>query len=178
MLAENALQVAFLRLSDARSLLLKVSDGKFIHKGPFCNGKPGDLGESVLLQIGSVMVVVNDLPSQIHDREQLRIFGLEPEKLNVIVSKAFNHMHADLEPISRGLLYPDAGGIFSFNYQQFPYEHVRRPMWPLDDVDPSPASKPFGRPTPMQPLWSTPIRAGPMNSLLIWLRNLKNSGSP
>ncbi|MDP6065781.1 MAG: M81 family metallopeptidase [Alphaproteobacteria bacterium] len=124
---------------EARAKVLALSDGKFMHKGPFHQGQPGTLGKSAMLDIGGINVIVCSLPTQIHDREQLRLFGLEPESMNLIVSKAFNHMRADLEPISRGLLYPDAGGIFSFDFAQFPWEKIRRPIWPLDDFEISPA---------------------------------------
>ena len=115
-----------------------LSDGKFVPKGPFMQGQPGDLGESALLEIGGVGVIVNPFPSQLHDREQLKLFGIRFEELNVLVSKAFNHMRADFEPLSRGLLYPDAGGVFSFNFSKFPFEKIRRPIWPLDDFEISP----------------------------------------
>jgi microcystin degradation protein MlrC len=112
-----------------------LSDGKFVHRGPYLQGQAGDLGNSALLNIEGVDVIVNSFPSQIHDREQLKLFGIVAEEMNVIVSKAFNHMRADLQPISRGLLYPDAGGIFSFNFQQFSWRKIRRPIWPLDDIE-------------------------------------------
>ena len=83
-------------------------------------------------------MIVTPFPTQVHDREQLKLFGLRAEDMNVICSKAFNHMRADFEPISRGLLYPDSGGLFSFNYQQFPYQKIRRPIWPLDEFSVSP----------------------------------------
>jgi len=51
----------------------------------------------------------------------------------VLVIKAYNHMRADFEPISRGLVYADSGGIFSFDFQRFDYHKVRRPIWPLDE---------------------------------------------
>ncbi|MDP6404822.1 MAG: M81 family metallopeptidase [Alphaproteobacteria bacterium] len=124
---------------ESRARVLALSDGNFVHKGPFQQGRPGTLGKSAMLDIGGINVIVCSVPTQIHDREQLRLFGLEPETMNLIVSKAFNHMRADLEPICRGLLYPDAGGIFSFDFEQFPWQKIRRPIWPLDDFEIAPA---------------------------------------
>ena len=118
-----------------RAKVKALSDGKFIHKGPFFRGLPGELGKSALIEIGGVDVIACSIPTQVHDREQLKLFGILATEMNVICSKAFNHMRADLEPLSRGLLYPDSGGIFSFNYAQFPYEKIRRPIWPLDSFE-------------------------------------------
>lgn len=112
-----------------------LSDGRFVHKGPFFHGQEGTLGTCALLTVSGVDVLIASIPGQIHDREQLRILGLVPEELNLIVSKSINHMRADLEPISRGLLYPDGGGIVSYNFKQFPFTKVRRPIWPLDEFE-------------------------------------------
>jgi microcystin degradation protein MlrC len=111
-----------------------------MHRGAYMRGMPGTMGPSACLELGGVRVIVNTFPSQIHDREQLKLFGIEAEAMNVIASKAFNHMRADFEPISRGLLYPDSGGIFSFDFARFPYAKVRRPIWPLDRFDIAPGA--------------------------------------
>jgi len=108
--------------------------GDFVHKGPFSHGTPGSLGPSVRLSVGGVDVIVVKQPDAIYDREQLRIFGIEPEAMNVLVFKAYNHMRADYEPICRGLVYADSGGIFSFDFSRFDYTKVRRPIWPLDRI--------------------------------------------
>jgi len=109
--------------------------GDFIHKGPFSKDTPGSLGPSARLDVEGVDVIVNDKPDAIYDREQLRLFGITPEDMNVLVFKAYNHMRADYEPICRGLVYADSGGIFSFDFFRFNYEKVRRPIWPLDDIE-------------------------------------------
>ncbi len=119
-----------------RARVVAVSEtGDFIHKGPFSQDTPGSLGPSARLDIEGVDVIVVDKPGAIYDREQLRLFGITPEEMNVLVFKAYNHMRADYEPISRGLVYADSGGIFSFDFFRFTYEKVRRPIWPLDDIE-------------------------------------------
>jgi len=110
-------------------------DGDFVHKGPFNQGTSGSLGPSARLNVKGVDVIVVKKPEAIYDREQLRLFGIEPESMNVLVFKAYNHMRADYEPICRGLVYADSGGIFSFDFFRFNYEKVRRPIWPLDDIE-------------------------------------------
>jgi len=112
-----------------------LSDGKFMHVGPFHQGQPGDLGKSCCLDVDGVLVIVNPFPSQLHDKEQYKLFGINIEEMNVVCTKGVNHVRADLEPGSRGLLFPDSGGIFSFDFQQFDWQHIRRPIVPLDDVE-------------------------------------------
>lgn len=45
-----------------------------------------------------------------------------------------NHFRADFEKIGRRLVYVDSGGITSFNWKQYPYKNIRRPIWPLDPL--------------------------------------------
>lgn len=120
---------------DCDAKVVALSDGHFVHKGPYLQDQPGELGDSCCLSIDGILVIVNTFPSQVHDREQLKLFGIQAEELNVIVLKAYNHMRADFEPICRGLLYPDSGGIFSMRFEQFPFERVRRPIYPLDSFE-------------------------------------------
>lgn len=109
--------------------------GDFIHKGPFNHETPGSLGPSARLDIEGVDVIVVDQPQAIYDQEQLRLFGIEPKTKDALVFKAYNHMRADYEPICRGLVYADSGGIFNFDFFRFHYEKLRRPIAPLDDIE-------------------------------------------
>ncbi len=109
-------------------------DGNFVHNGPFGHGTEGTLGPSACLDIEGVDVIVTDRPQAIYDQEQLKIFGLEPKTKQVLVFKAYNHMRADYEPICRGLVYADSGGIFNFDFFRFEYQKLRRPIAPLDDI--------------------------------------------
>ena len=111
-----------------------LADGIYTRKGTYATGTAGTIGPSFLLDLGRVRVIVSSIKSQIDDREQFRIFGIEPEKTNVLLCKASNHFRADFEPISRKLIYVDSGGIVSRNFAQFDYRKVRRPIWPLDPI--------------------------------------------
>jgi microcystin degradation protein MlrC len=118
-----------------RATVRAVSEtGEFEHKGPFNHRQPGRPGPSAWLEVQGVDIIVVSSPQAIYDREQFRIFGIEPEQKNVIVVKAYNHFRADFEPIGRGLIYADSGGIFSFDFMRFDYHRVRRPIWPLDEL--------------------------------------------
>ncbi len=90
------------------------------------------MGPSFLLDLGSIRIIVATYRTQIDDREQFRIYGVEPEKANVLACKAMNHFRADFEPMARKLIYVDSGGICSLDYAKFPWTRLRRPIWPLD----------------------------------------------
>lgn len=108
--------------------------GEYTVKGGYNRGKTERFGRSVCLTIEGVDVVVTPTPQVIYDREQFRIFGVQPEQMELIVVKAYNHFRADFEPIGRGLAYADCGGIFTMDMSNFEFQNVRRPMYPLDEV--------------------------------------------
>lgn len=114
--------------------VLALSDGNVTRKGAFSTGTVTSYGPSCLVQIRGVKVIIATHRVQIDDREQFRIFGIDPETTNVLACKAMNHFRADFEPISRKLLYVETGGVVSFNYKELPFKNVRRPVWPLDEV--------------------------------------------
>lgn len=114
--------------------VVKISDGLAVRTGPYFTGTKVNYGPSCLIDIDGILVIVATFRIQIDDRSQFRIFGINTEEMNILACKAVNHFRADFEPISRRLIYVDAGGIASRNYKQFPYRNIRRPIWPLDSI--------------------------------------------
>ncbi|RVN29748.1 M81 family metallopeptidase [Sinorhizobium meliloti] len=109
-----------------------VSDGIYVRKGKYMTGTKANMGPSFRLDLDGMQIVVATHATQIDDREQFRIYGIEPERMNILACKAMNHFRVDFEPIARGLIYVDAGGICSLDFKQFPWSKLRRPIWPLD----------------------------------------------
>lgn len=113
----------------------RVSDGRYLRKGPFATGTIGEFGPSASLSTGNVRVIVVSQRVQPEDREQYRLFGIDPEDVNILACKGINHFRADFEAISRELVFVDTGGLVSIDFTIFPFRNVRRPIWPLDEVE-------------------------------------------
>lgn len=111
-----------------------VSDGNYLRKGPFATGTIGKMGPSICFSVNGLEIIITSLPTMTDDREQLRIFGIQPESKRLLACKAMNHFRADYEPICSRLIYVDAKGICSLDYSIFPYKNLPRPIWPLDDI--------------------------------------------
>ncbi|UWU25418.1 M81 family metallopeptidase (plasmid) [Rhizobium sp. CB3060] len=109
-----------------------VSDGIYVHKGKMATGTKANMGPSFRLDLEGMQIIVTSYPTPIVDREQFRIYDIEPERMNILACKAMNHFRADFEPIARGLIYVDAGGICSLDFKKFHWRKLRRPIWPLD----------------------------------------------
>lgn len=119
---------------EIEGIITAVSDGDVVRKGSYYTGTTTSYGPSCVIKVGEVSIIVATNRVQIDDREQFRIFGIQPETTNILVCKAVNHFRADYEKIGRRLVYAESGGIMSINFRQFPFKNVRRPIWPLDDL--------------------------------------------
>jgi microcystin degradation protein MlrC len=109
-----------------------VSNGDYVRKGPFETGTRASLGPCACIDAGNVKVIVASYRVQAEDREQYRILGIEPETVNVLALKGINHFRADFEPIAREIVFVEAGGIAASDPSIFPWQQLRRPIWPLD----------------------------------------------
>jgi len=109
-----------------------LSDGQYVRKGPFETGTRASLGQCACIDVGNVRVIVASYRVQAEDREQYRLLGIEPESVNVLALKGINHFRADFEPVAREIVFVEAGGIAASDPSIFPWQHLRRPIWPLD----------------------------------------------
>ena len=112
-----------------------LSNGQFVHKGPMLRGLPGNLGRTAVLQVGGVKIILISHRWQTLDPEMIRIVGIEPTEERILVVKSTIHYRAAFEPIAARIIEVDAPGLSSSNLDRFAFTHVRRPIFPLDDVD-------------------------------------------
>ena len=67
------------------------------------------------------------------DLAQLRSVGVIPEEQKMIAVKLAVAYRAAYMPIAAGVVEMDTAGLCSANLERFPYQHVRRPIMPLDE---------------------------------------------
>ncbi|NKE46279.1 M81 family metallopeptidase [Roseomonas frigidaquae] len=111
-----------------------VSDGAYVHDGPYAPGTCASFGRSALVRVGGVDVILSTENKNILDLQQFRIFGLEPARLSAIGLKCMHGFRAAFEPIAARVLACDAGGLTTYQYERLGFTRVRRPVWPLDAV--------------------------------------------
>jgi microcystin degradation protein MlrC len=110
-----------------------ISDGDFVQKGPGFHGEVLHRGRTVVLQIGHVHLVVMERPTRQWDPELYRSVGLEPCDSQITVVKSPAAFRAAYEPLAAEVVILDAPGVCSPNLRALPFQHVRRPLYPLDE---------------------------------------------
>jgi len=115
-----------------------LSDGAYVHTGPYAPGTIGSFGPSALIRIGGVDIILATENKNILDQEQFRIFGIEPASLSTLGLKCMHGFRAAFEPLAGRTIACDAGGLTTYQYHRLPFQALRRPIWPLDDVGDAP----------------------------------------
>jgi len=79
--------------------VVSLSNGEVALEGPMMTGLVTQLGQCACLEIDGVYVIVASGKMQLLDRVQLRMMGLMPEDMKVIVIKSANHFRADFSTL-------------------------------------------------------------------------------
>lgn len=90
------------------------------------------MGRTVWLRVAGVNIVLTERKTPPFDLGQLRGAGVIPEEQKMIAVKSAVAYRAAYLPIAQGVIEMDTAGLCTANLSRFPYQHIRRPILPLD----------------------------------------------
>jgi microcystin degradation protein MlrC len=108
-----------------RATVEKLTDGVFTLTGPMGAGNPGNLGDTALLDIEGVRVMVVSRKMQALDQAILRHVGIEPSACPIIALKSSVHFRADFGPIAEQVIVAIAPGPVVADPAVLNFRHVR-----------------------------------------------------
>jgi len=109
-----------------------LSDGAFTGDGPIMGGVSHTFGPTAVFRVDGIDILIVTENEQMLDQQQLRAFGIDPEKKSVLALKSMQHFRAAFEPIASRTIVCDSGALATPQAAKRPYRRVRRPVWPLD----------------------------------------------
>jgi microcystin degradation protein MlrC len=109
-----------------------ISDGFHTGDGPMVGGLRLSFGETAVLRVGSIDILVVSEPEQMLDLQQFRAFGIDPAVKTVVALKSMQHFRAAFEPIAGKVIVCDSGALCTTHLERLPYRNVPRPIFPLD----------------------------------------------
>ncbi len=112
-----------------------IHEGSLVLGGAMGRGTVASRGKTVVLEIGGrdgIELQLTELRGHPHDLNFFRAFGIEPTERRILVLKSAAHFRAAFEPIATKVIEVDAPGISSPRLGAFPYQALRRPIYPLD----------------------------------------------
>ena len=119
----------------AQGTVAGLFDGAFKLEGPMATGVPINIGPAAVFRVGGLDVVLASRRAQNYDRQFFKAFGIEPSERSILAVKSAQHFRADYAPLACEIAVVDeGGGITSHNFKSLDYKHIRRPIWPLDDI--------------------------------------------
>ena len=117
---------------DTRAGVEDLVDGRFQYKGAMTRGAWGNMGPTAVLNIAGIRAVVTSERIQARDPEMFRVCGLEPAAIGILVVKSAVHFRAGFENMAKEIIIADGPGLTASDLTRFPYQRIRRPMFPID----------------------------------------------
>jgi microcystin degradation protein MlrC len=112
-----------------------LSDGRFINLGPMNTGAETRMGPTAVLAIDGVEVVITSNRVQALDAGVFISQGIDPKRKRVLVLKSSVHYRGAFEPLASRVVEVDTPGLSNSDLSRYPYQHVRRPIFPLDTME-------------------------------------------
>ncbi|MGY8653405.1 MAG: M81 family metallopeptidase [Verrucomicrobiia bacterium] len=121
------LEVEFLSRSDGRFELENKKSHLASMSGSFFN-----MGPTAVVRHKGITILLNSRRTAPFDLGQWRSQGIDPENLSFIGVKAAVAHRAAYDPITARSYWVDTPGPCTSNLKAFPYQNIRRPVFPLD----------------------------------------------
>lgn len=112
-----------------------ISDGQFIVTGPMATGSRMNMGKTVVLDTGRVLIIVISRHVEPYDLGCFYSLGIDPLKKTYLMLKSRIHYRATFMPIARKIIECAGVGVCTSDYSQLTFKNVRRPIYPLDNIN-------------------------------------------
>ncbi len=117
---------------EVKAVVEDLVDGRFQYKGPMTRGAWGNMGRTAVLNVAGIRAIVTSERIQARDPEMLRVCGVEPATIGILVLKSAVHFRAAFQNIAKEIIIADGPGLTASDLTRFPYQRIRRPMFPID----------------------------------------------
>jgi microcystin degradation protein MlrC len=111
-----------------------LADGKFRLTTSMGRGWPMDLGKTARLLYRGLDVVVASQRTQVLDPGPFLLHGIDVTQYRIVGLKSSAHFRAGYEGLARAIISTDPPGLSTSNLASFPYQRLRRPIYPLDPM--------------------------------------------
>ena len=114
------------------AVLRRKSEGRFRYRGGILGGAEVSMGRSVVLQTGSLQLLVMSRPTYDWADEQYRSLGLDPRQAKFVCVKNMMNFRVGYGDIMKAFLVVAVPGPTPADMGMLPFRRIRRPVYPLD----------------------------------------------
>jgi len=112
-----------------------IGDGRYVLTGPGANGMVGEMGLTVVLEIGAIRLSLRSIPHFEWDTGIHTSMGLDPAGAALVFVRSPSHFRASYGAIAARIFIADTPGPTSPNMRRIPFTKVTRPLYPIDLVN-------------------------------------------
>lgn len=117
---------------EVEAVLLWKSEGRFRYRGGILGGAEVSMGRSLVLQTGSLQLLVVSRPTYEWADEQYRSMGLEPRQAKFVCVKNMMNFRVGYGGIMKAFFVVAVPGPTPADMLMLPFRRIRRPVYPLD----------------------------------------------
>jgi len=119
--------------------VIHLSDGTFDLENPHSHlasiaGTHICMGPCAVFVSGTATILLTSRKTPPMDLGQLRSQGIQPEEAEYIIVKAAIAHRSAYDPIAKASFTIASRGLCASNLATLPYQHVKRPIFPLDEL--------------------------------------------
>jgi len=111
-----------------------LTDGCFYNQGPMFHGLMMNYGDTALLRIGGVQLIVCSNHAQPYDMGIFNHCGIDPAEKKILAVKSAVHFRAHYKTVAKEILDVETPALGCMRPQMLPLAHCRRPIYPLDEL--------------------------------------------
>jgi microcystin degradation protein MlrC len=111
-----------------------ITDGEYTIRGPMYTGVRVGMGRTVMLDTGTVEIVLIERHHEPWDLGCLLSLGIDPRAKRYIMLKSRVHWRAGFLPVVRHVVECAGEGVTTSDYGRLEFRRVRRPVYPLDPM--------------------------------------------
>lgn len=119
----------------ANATVASLHDGKFVGRHGMISGKSADVGDTAVLDLGGIHVVVISNRQQCLSTDFIDSFGLDCASARSVIVKSRGHFRAGFDYLfgPERTHEVDVPGLTSPNLANFDWKYLPRPVFPLDE---------------------------------------------
>lgn len=109
-----------------------ISDGQFVVRGPVFTGTRVALGRTVVLDTGTLELIVSEARTEPLDLAMFRFVGIEPTEKRFVVVKSKMQYRPTFGAMAKHIIECNGSGFASMDLSTLTFRKVKRPVYPLD----------------------------------------------
>ena len=114
---------------EAAARVARLTEGRFVNRGPMERGLPVDLGPTAVLNVasggsGGIEIIVTSACAAPNDPAYFALHGIDPARLGLLCVKAKNHFRAAFAETFAAILDVDTSGPAALDLARLPFRHV------------------------------------------------------